>query len=154
MVNTWTTTCKERNLLNRSNAEPSSKKLNAVLTAIRPGADVATAVTDSWNISWSIPRSLLKPYSSNVNNPMSRTTAAQHWIRWIDRRVGLCNCHKEAPLRIKPIAVFAFMVTHIGNMLFNAAISNIQPTITTKPINVTRILAILETDRSENSNCV
>jgi hypothetical protein len=113
------------------------------LNAILPGELVKIAVADSLNKSWSMPKFLPSIYSQKARNPITKTTKAQR--RAIPRAVRLpchlvCDSHSDKPIKIKPIAVFAFIVTKLGEMLFRTGISRIQPSNTTEPLRNIQML--------------
>ncbi len=61
--------------------------------------------------------------------------------------------YKDMPDTAKQRAVFAFIVTKPGKMLFNAAISKTQPVSTREPIMVTAMLEPFEKELKEEIRC-
>ena len=52
----------------------------------------------------------------------------------------VCDSHSDKPIKIKQSAVFAFIATKSGKMLFRAGISRIQPINTTEPLRNIQML--------------
>src|SRR3990172_1196324 len=112
-----------------------------------------------------MPRFQPERYSISVSIPARATNTAHRCAIW---RVHLpplphspcgspsggelvCSSHSDTPIRAKAAAVFAFIVTSPGRMLFNNVTLNIQPISTATPTARTSMLAAAEMDLNKET---
>ena len=140
-------------VLNRKRAKDaataSSRKHSAVSGAIRPGFDVPTVPAGSGNSHWSKPGFQLIKYSASVSRPIKPVNQRQPparrsrwvWSRAPNHVAGSSASCSAMPIRMKASAVFGFIDTQVGRMLFKAGISSAQPIRTATPVTSDATLA-------------
>ena len=133
-------------MLKDNKETPRKTKTKAVFKAMRPGKIVNKAGAVSVKNKLSMPKLKPEKYSKIVIAPISMAATALPYPKYRVQCFNLFSCknHKAVPKKIKPIAVFGFMVTKLAETLFKTAKLNSQPIKTKTPIKKTALLTAAE----------